>query len=209
MKLLLVEDHRIVREGLRRILTDAFPEASFGEAANATEALAAVEADPWDLVILDISLPSRNGLEVLKDLQRTHPGLPVLMMTMHAEDQYALRSLRAGASGYITKGSGSDQFVAAVTKILAGGKFVSPTLAEHLATVLATDTGRPPHEALSDRELQVLQLLASGLTVKEIGFQLNLSDKTISTYRTRVLEKLQLRTAAQLMRYAIGADLVD
>lgn len=207
--ILLVDDHRIVREGLRRILAEAFPDAIFGEAATATEALLAASRG-WDLVVLDVSLPSRSGLDVLKELRATQPEARVLMTTMYAEEQYALRSLRAGAAGYITKGSGPDEFVAAARKVLEGGKYVSATLAEHLAGTLQTDaSGRPAHERLSDRELQVLRLLATGLSVKEIGHQLHLSDKTISTYRARVLDKLQLRTAAQLMRYAIGANLVD
>jgi two-component system invasion response regulator UvrY len=208
-RILLVDDHRIVRDGLRRILAEALPDATFGEAATATEALVAARSAPWDLVVLDVSLPSRSGLDVLKELRHDRPDARVLMTTMYAEDQYALRSFRAGAAGYITKDSGPDDFVAAVQKVLAGGRYVSPSLAEHLASTLGSDTGRPPHERLSDRELQVLRLLASGLSVKEIGHQLHLSDKTISTYRARVLEKLQLRTAAQLMRYAIGANLVD
>jgi DNA-binding NarL/FixJ family response regulator len=146
---------------------------------------------------------------VLKEIRALRPQLPVLMMTMYAEDQYALRSFRAGASGYITKGSTAEDLVQAVQKLLSGGKYVTPSLAEHLATRLVSDTGKPLHESLSDRELQVLRLLANGMTVKEIGYHLNLSEKTISTYRTRVLEKMNMRTAAQLMRYAIRTDLVD
>jgi two-component system invasion response regulator UvrY len=130
-------------------------------------------------------------------------------MTMYAEDQYALRSFRAGAQGYITKNSATEELIKAVQKLLEGGRYVSPALAEHLATTLTSEAGRPLHEALSDRELQVLRMLASGMSVKEIGFELNLSEKTISTYRTRVLEKMNMRTAAQLMRYAIRTDLVD
>lgn len=209
MKILMVEDHAIVREGFRRVLADVYDDLEFGEASTAPEALARVRAEPWDVVVLDISLPSRSGLDVLKEIRLLRPRLPVLMMTMYAEDQYALRSFRAGASGYITKGSTAENLVQAVQKLVAGGKYVSPALAEHLATRLVSDTGKPLHEALSDRELQVLRLLASGMTVKEIGFHLNLSEKTISTYRTRVLEKMNMRTAAQLMRYAIRTDLVD
>jgi two-component system invasion response regulator UvrY len=210
MRILLVDDHAIVRDGFRRILADAFPDLTCGEAGNAEQALELVRNDKWDVIVLDISMPGRGGLEALKDIQLLRPEVPVLMMTMYPEDQYALRALRSGASGYITKGSAPDDVVEAVKKVLAGGKYVSPTLAEHLATRLVSpDTGRPRHESLSDRELQVLRMLAKGMTVKEIGFDLHLSEKTISTYRTRVLEKMNLRTTAELMRYAIRADLVD
>lgn len=209
MKILMIEDHAIVREGFRRILSDVFEDLVFGEATSAPEGLAQVRADDWDLVVLDISLPSRSGLEVLKEIRALKPGMPILVMTMYAEDQYALRSFRAGASGYITKGSTAQDLVQAVQKVTAGGRYVSPALAEHLATQLVTDTGKPLHESLSDRELQVLRMLASGMSVKEIAYDLNLSEKTISTYRTRVLEKMNMRTAAQLMRYAIRTDLVD
>jgi two-component system, NarL family, invasion response regulator UvrY len=210
MRILVVDDHAIVREGLRRILTDLFPDVECGEAGTAPEALKQVRKGAWDLLILDLSLPGRNGLEVLKEIHRLRPRLPVLVMTMYAVDQYALRSFRAGASGYVTKGSAQEDLVEAIQKLLNGGKYMSSALAEHLATTLFShDTGRPLHEALSDRELQVLRMLANGLTVKEIAFQLKLSEKTISTYRTRVLEKMNMRTAAQLMRYAIRTHLVD
>ena len=209
MKILMLEDHAIVREGFRRILSDVFEDLVFGEAGSAPEGLQRLREDAWDLVVLDISLPKRSGLEVLRDIRAHKPDVPILVMTMYAEDQYALRSFRAGASGYITKGSTADELVGAVRKLLAGGRYVSPALAEHLATRLVTDTGRPLHESLSDRELQVLRMLAKGMAVKEIAFELHLSEKTISTYRTRVLEKMNMRTAAQLMRYAIRTDLVD
>ena len=210
MRVLIVDDHAIVREGLRRILTDVFPDLEVGEAATAPEALKQVRKGTWDILILDLSLPGRNGLEVLKEIHRLRPRLPVLVMTMYAVDQYALRSFRAGASGYVTKGSPPEDVIEAVQKLLAGGKYMTSALAEHLATTLfSRDTGRPLHEALSDRELQVLRMLANGLTVKEIAFQLKLSEKTISTYRARVLEKMNMRTAAQLMRYAIRTHLVD
>src|SRR5688572_956003 len=202
VRILLVDDHAIVREGLRRILSDVFDELVLGEALSGAEALDRVRRSTWDLVILDISLPGRSGLEVLKDLRKLRPRLPVLVMTMYAEDQYALRSFRAGAAGYISKARAPEDLVEAVRKILDGGKYVSPSVAEHLATTLTSDGGRPLHESLSDRELQVLRMLANGMSVKEIGFELNLSEKTISTYRSRVLEKMNMRTAAQLMRYA-------
>lgn len=209
MRILLVDDHAVVRAGFRRILSDVYEDLECGEASNGTDAMAQIRGSTWDLVVLDISLPGRSGLEILKEIRQLRPRLPVLVSTMYAEDQYALRSFRAGASGFVTKGSDPEDLVHAVQKILDGGKYMSPGLAEHLATRLVSDSGRPLHESLSDRELQVLRMLASGMSVKEIGFELNLSEKTISTYRTRILEKMNMRTAAQLMRYAIRTDLVD
>jgi two-component system, NarL family, invasion response regulator UvrY len=210
VRILLVDDHAIVRAGFRRILSDVFEDLECGEASNGAEALALVRRGSWDLAILDISLPGRNGLEILKEIHQLRPRLPVLVSTMYAEDQYALRSFRAGAAGYVTKGSAPEELIQAVQKLLDGGRYVSAALAEHLAVRLVSDdTGRPLHENLSDRELQVLRMLASGMSVKEIGFELNLSEKTISTYRARILEKMKMRTAAQLMRYAIRTDLVD
>ena len=208
MRILMVEDHAIVREGFRRLLLDVYDPLEYGEAGTADEALTLLRGQAWDLVVLDISLPSRSGLELLKEIRGLRPALPILMMTMYAEEQYALRCFRGGASGYITKGSTPAELIVAVQKLIAGGKYMSASLAEHLATRLVSDDGRPLHESLSDRELQVLRLLATGMSVKEIGFQLELSEKTISTYRTRMLEKMNMRTSAQLMRYAIRSELV-
>lgn len=209
MHILLIDDHAVVREGFHRILADVFRDLTVGEASNAQEALAHVRAQPWDLAVLDISLPGRGGLEALEDIHAIQPGLPVLMMTMHAEEHYALRAFRAGAAGFITKGSPRDALVEAVRKVYSGGKYVSPTLAEHLASQLVVDTERPVHEALSNRELQVLRMFGTGLTVKTIGLELKLSVKTISTYRARILEKLDMSTTADIVRYAIRADLAD
>jgi two-component system invasion response regulator UvrY len=209
LRILLVEDHAIVRQGLRRILADVYPDLDCAEASTGIEAVQQVQAGEWDLVICDINLPGRSGLEILRDIHDLRPALPVLMMTMYAEEQYALRAFRAGAAGYITKDSPAEEMVEAVKKVVGGGKYVSRNLAEHLASSLVSDTGRPAHESLSDRELQVLRMLATGMTVKEIGFELHLSEKTVSTYRTRILEKLNMRTTAELMRYAIKANLVD
>jgi DNA-binding NarL/FixJ family response regulator len=209
LNVLLVDDHAVVREGFRRILADVFHDLSVGEASTPHEALSLVRSAAWDLVVLDISLPGRGGLEILGDIHSVRPGLPVLMMTMYAEDQYALRAFRAGAAGYITQGSAPEELVEAVRKVISGGKYVSSALAEQLATHLVSSEGRPLHETLSNRELQVLRMLAAGKSVKEIGFELKLSEKTISTYRARVLEKMNMRTTAELMRYAIRAHLVD
>jgi DNA-binding NarL/FixJ family response regulator len=209
VKILLVEDHAIVREGIRRIVDDELEGVEWGEAGDAREAVAQLGAEAWDLVLLDLGLPGRSGLELVKELHQAHPDLPILVLTMYAEDQYALRCFRAGAVGYVTKQSAPADLVRAIGKVTSGGRYVSPTLAEHLATTLTSDTGQPLHASLSDRELQVLRMLASGMSVKEIAYELDLSDKTISTYRARILEKMNMRTAAQLMRYAIRAHLVD
>jgi len=209
MNILLVEDHHIVREGVRRILVDAFPSVHIGEASSAIEAMARLTDVVWDVVLLDLSLPGRSGLDVLKDIRLAYPRLPVLIMTMHAEDQYALRAFRGGASGYITKGSGAQDLLIALNKVLAGGRYVSADVAEQLVNTLGSLDRRPPHEQLSDRELQVMVRLASGRSVKEIGHELGLSHKTISTYRARLMAKMHLRTGAELVRYALRAGLVD
>lgn len=208
MKILLVDDHTMVRAGFRRILDDALEGASFGEAATSSEALDRVRGADWDVVILDLSLPGRSGLETLKEIHGLRRDARVLVMTMYAEEQYALRAFRAGAAGFITKSSSPDELIAAVQKVAAGGKHVTPTVAERLASSFSDDA-RALHEALSDRELQVLRMLGAGRTVKEIGAELAISVKTVSTYRTRILQKLEMRTTAQLVRYVVGAGLVD
>ena len=208
MKILLVDDHAVVRGGLQRLLAEHHPAAEFVQASTAAEGLAHVTREAWTLVVLDLSMPGRGGLDVLKEMRDVRPGLPVLVMTMHAEEQYALRAFRAGAAGYVTKGSAEEELVVAVEKILGGGKYVSAPLAEVLAGALGGLAARP-HEELSDREFQVLRMIGAGRSVKQIGIDLHLSEKTISTYRTRMLEKLKLETTAELVRYAIVNDLVD
>jgi two-component system invasion response regulator UvrY len=209
--ILLVDDHAVVRRGLRELLGEEFPSAEFGEAASGAEALAQIAKRPWGLVILDVSLPGRDGLEILKEALALRPGVPIMMLSVHAEDQYAIRALRAGASGYVTKETAAEDLTAAVRKILQGGKYVSPRLAEQMVAALATRDGTTQrlHERLSDRELQVLRMLAVGKSVKEIGLELALSEKTISTYRTRIIGKMKMRSNAELMRYALRAGLVD
>ncbi len=209
MKFLIVDDHVVVRAGLRQILEDEFPGASFGEAGSAAAARALVVGEPWDLVLLDISMPGRSGLEALGDLRQTRPRLPVLVLSMHPEAEFALRALKAGASGYLTKQSAAEELIGAVRKALAGGRYITAALAEKLAADIAGDFGPSlPHESLSDRELQTLQLLAAGKAVKEIAAELSLSAKTVSTYRARVLEKLGLRSTVELARYALRHGLV-
>lgn len=208
MRILLVDDHAVVREGVRRLLSDEFSGSLFGEAASGHEALARVAEAAWDLVILDLSLPGRNGLETLKAVMESSPTLPVLVMTMHSEDQYALRAFRSGAAGYLTKDCGPDELFEAVRKVVAGGKYVTSAIAEKLAGSLSA-TAKPLHEQLSDREFQVLRMLAIGKTVTQIGRELNLSEKTISTYRARILDKMAMETTAELVHYAIRNGLVE
>jgi DNA-binding NarL/FixJ family response regulator len=208
MRILLADDHAVVRHGLKQILADEFKRAAFGEARNAQEALDLVWKDNWDVVVLDITMPGRSGLEVLREIKKSKPKLPVLVLSMHPENQFAVRVLKRGASGYMTKESAPEELVGAIKKVLAGGRYVSPSLGEKLATYLASDT-KPVQELLSDREFQVLRLIASGKMVSEIAKELSLSVKTISTYRTRILEKMGLRNNAELMHYAMQHQLVE
>ena len=183
--------------------------AVFGEACNAQEVLKNVREQNWDIVILDITMPDRSGLDVLKELKRERPKLPVLFLSIHPEDQYAVRVLKAGAAGYMTKESAPEELVKAIRKVLRGGKYISPSLAEKLAFDLETDSEKPLHETLSDREYQVMCMIASGKTVKEIAKKLYLSVKTISTHRARILGKMKMKTNAELTHYAIKNRLVD
>lgn len=198
-----------MRHGLKQILADEFRKAGFGEARNAQEALNLVWKENWDVVVLDMSMPGRSGLDVLREIKRSKPKLPVLVLSMHPENQFAVRVLKQGASGYMTKESAPDELVGAIKKVLAGGRYVSTSLAEKLASYVSTDTQKPPQELLSDREFQVLRLIASGKIVSEIAQELALSVKTISTYRTRILEKMGLRNNAELMHYAMQHRLVE
>jgi two-component system invasion response regulator UvrY len=208
--ILLVDDHALLRRGLRDLLAETFPAAQFGEAGSGSEALAEIARVAWSLVLLDLAIPGPDGLEVLKEARVIRPGLRVLVLSVHGEDQYAIRALRAGAVGYVTKETAPEDLTAAVRKVLEGGKYVSPRLAEKMvANLTSGGLDRPLYEGLSDRELQVLRLLAAGKAVKEIGSELALSEKTISTYRARILGKMNMRSNAQLMRYALGVGLVD
>jgi DNA-binding NarL/FixJ family response regulator len=208
MKILLTDDHAVVRRGMKDILAQDFKKAIFGEARNAQEALDLVWKENWDVVVLDITMPGRSGLEVLREIKKSKPRLPVLVLSMHPENQFAVRVLKHGAAGYMTKESAPDELVGAIKKVLAGGRYVSASLAEKLATYVSTDSPKPPQELLSDREFQVLRLIASGKLVSEIAKELSLSVKTISTYRTRILEKMGMRNNAELMHYAMQHDLL-
>ena len=209
VRILVVDDHVIIRQGLKQILAEAFSKAVFGEANNGNEALEQIEKQLWDVVLLDITMPGKGGLDVLKQIVSAQPNLAVLVLSMHPEDQYALRALKSGAAGYLTKNIASEEVVGAVKKVLAGGKYVSAALAEELAANLNTPAVSAPHETLSDREFQVMRLIALGKGVKEIGFELSLSVKTISTYRTRLLQKMKLKTNAEIIRYAMHEKLVE
>ncbi|HEV8577951.1 MAG TPA: response regulator transcription factor [Thermoanaerobaculia bacterium] len=202
-RILLVDDHTVVRQGLKQILGETAEALDFGDAANGAEALQQARSGEWDLVVLDMSLPDRSGLDVLKELRQIRPRLPVLVLSMHPEEQLAVRALRAGAAGYVTKRTAAADIATAVNRVLAGGRYVSPALAERLAAELRAGDGKAPHETLSDREYQVFRLLAAGHTVKHIGGQLRLSPQTVSTHRSRILEKMGLSTNAELTQYAI------
>jgi two-component system invasion response regulator UvrY len=209
IRLLIADDHPVVREGLRRIVADHPELEVVGEAVNGDEVLPLLRRLPADVVLLDIAMPGPGFLQVLEHLRVEHPSVAVLVLSVHPEDQYAVRALRSGAAGYLTKDHSPEQLVDAIRKVHRGGKYVSPTLAERLATDLATAGARHArHELLSHREYEVLCLLGSGRTVKEISEELRLSPKTISTYRARVLEKMQATTNADLVRYASQHGLI-
>jgi two-component system invasion response regulator UvrY len=204
----IVDDHAILLRGLKEILEREFRDVSIGGAGTAEQALTQLDAENWDLVILDITMPGRSGVDVLRHLKALRPKLPVLVLSMHPEDQYGKRVLKAGASGYMNKESAPEELIKAVRKLLSGGRYVSPTLAETLAVDLDRDDGTPGHERLSDREFEVLRKIASGKTVGQIAQELHLSVPTVSTYRARILEKMGMSNTAELIRYALSHRLV-
>ena len=208
IKILIADYHPIVRRGLHQILAEQPDMAVLGEAQNAQELLELARRADWDVVVLYISMPDRGGLEALKELKALRPGAAVLVLSIHPEDQYAGRALKAGAAGYLTKDSAPEELVKAIRKVLAGGKYVSPSFAEMLALRLDAGLAKPLHEALSDREYQVLCLIASGKTVSQIAAELALSVKTVSTYRGRILEKMNMQSNAELTRYTIQNGLI-
>ena len=205
MKFLVADDHAIVRKGLVQILHEEFPEAEVTEVSNSNKVLEEVSRQTWDVILLDISMPGRNGIETLKQIRANGIKAPILMLSMHPEDQYAVRVLKAGASGFLNKESATEELLVAVRKVLSGRKYISSAVAEKLAE---TTGEKNAHELLSDREMQVLQHIASGKTVSEIAEEIALSVNTISTYRTRILEKLDLNNNAELTRYALDNNLV-
>jgi two-component system invasion response regulator UvrY len=209
IKILIADDHPIVRRGLKQILAEEPDLAVAGEAQSSQEVLDLVRKRDWNVVVLDITMPGRGGLEILREIKKERPKLPVLILSMHPEDQYGVRALKAGAAGYMTKESAPEKLVQAIRKIMKGGKYVSPTLAEKLVLDLEKDTPEAPHETLSDREHQVMCMIASGKTVSEIAKDLFLSVKTISTYRSRILKKMKMKNNAELTHYAMKHRLVQ
>lgn len=209
IRVVIADDHAILREGLKQVLAEEKDIEVIGEAQNGNEAIKLAGSKEFDVLLLDISMPDRNGMEVLKHIRRDNTKLAVLMLSMHREDQYAMRCLKAGASGYLSKQSASTELVNAIHTVAKGKKYISGEVAQMLANQVTTPTEKPLHETLSDREFQTLTMIASGLTVTEIADKLSLSVKTISMYRARLLEKMQLRHNAELTHYAIKNNLVD
>jgi DNA-binding NarL/FixJ family response regulator len=208
-RVLIADDHEIVRHGLRDILTTRLGKVALSEAKDAGETINLLIKEDWDLVLLDINMPGRDGLEVLAEAKRLRPKTPVLVLTAYPEEQFALRSFKLGASGYLTKQSATDELITAVKRVLAGGKYVTASLAERLAVSLGGSDDQAPHEALSNRELQVLRLIAAGKSIKETAAELALSEKTVATYRTRISEKAGLKTNVEIVRYALKHGLVE
>ena len=209
IRALVADDHAVVRRGVKELLTDSGEVAVLGEAASGRDVLEHVRREDWDVCVLDINLPDQSGFDVLQTLKVERPDLPVLILTICSEDQFAVRALRAGAAGYLTKESAPEELVGAVRKVVAGGRYISASLAERLAMRVGDSTEAPAHEALSDREFQVLRMLATGQTTSQAAEALHLSVKTISTYRARILEKLNLRTNADLVLYAARNGLIE
>ena len=209
IRVLIVDDHAIVRRGLRQIVAETGDIVVNGEAETGSQAIKTARQEDFDVMLLDISLPDKNGIEVLKQIKKEQPKLAVLMLSMHGEREFAVRALKAGASGYLTKQSAPAQLVTAIRHVAAGKKYVSPALAEELANAMGVDTEKPLHETLSDREFQTLRLIASGKTLSGMSAELCLSPKTISVYRSRLLEKLKLKNNSDLIRYAIKNRLAD
>lgn len=208
LRILLADDHAVVRQGVKQILTNSINQVVFGEAQNGHEIRELINKETWDIVVLDLAIPDGNGMEVLKQIKHNRPNLPVLILSMFPEDQYALRAIKAGAAGYLNKESAPEELVQAINKILQGGEYVSITLAEQLIHYARHEEDLPLHKYLSDREYQVLCMIASGKEVKEIANELSLSVKTISTYRARLLLKMKMKTNAELTYYAIQNGLI-
>jgi two-component system, NarL family, invasion response regulator UvrY len=209
IRVLVVDDHSIVREGWRQLLDKTDNIRVKGEAADAGEAFDAVNKGRWDVVIVDLNLPDRSGIDLLKDIKRVHSKLPVLILSVHPEEEYGIRVLRAGAAGYLNKAAAPDELVTAVRKVCAGGRYISLAMAELLAFRLDEDAEASPHDVLSDREYQVMCMMAMGKAGVDIAAELNLSPKTISSFRTRILEKMNLKTNADIIRYALRNNLVE
>lgn len=207
-RFLIADDHTVVRRGLKQILMEAFPSALVEDVCDAEDLLKKVIREQWDVVITDISMPGRSGLEVLQQIRLDHPKLPMLVLSVHSEDQYAIRVLKAGASGYLNKDSAPEELVKAIHQLLLGKKYITANIAEKLASTLDQDAEKMPHEYLSDREFEVMKLLAAGRAVSEIAEKISLSVTTVSTYRARIMTKMNLKTNADLTLYAIEHKLL-
>ena len=209
LRVLLVDDHKILRRGLRGLIEEEHPRAEFGEAENSQTALEQIYSGKWDLVLLDVNIPGRSGLDVLQEIKQVTPETPVIVISAYPEEEFAVRALKLRAAGYLTKSCVADELKPAMRKVLSGGRYVTASLAERLADSLGSDLKGPLHERLSNRELQVLRLVAVGRSLKEIAAELSLSEKTIGTYRRRIAEKMGLSTNVELARYALQAGIVD
>ena len=209
LRFVMADDHPVVLKGLKDILSESFNKATIDETTTGYGLLRKVQNNRYDLVLLDISLPDINGLEVLKEIKKTKPKLPVLIISMYLEEQYALRAMKAGAQGYVTKRSASDELVLAVRKILSGKRYISPAFAEKMLYDFESDAEKPPHESLSDRELQVLCMIGKGKAVNQIAEELHVSANTVRTYRTRILDKIGVKGTSKLIHYALMHGLAE
>lgn len=208
MRILIADDHAIVRRGLKQIILEEFPSAVIGEVSDSSELVKKAILESWDVVLSDLHMPGRGGLDALKQIKQAFPNLPVLIMSMYPEDQYAVRVLKAGASGYLSKTSIHDELINAIRAVSLGKKFITPALAEHIVDAFHKNNEEFPHKMLSDREFEVFKLLASGKAVSEIAQELSLSSTTVSTYRSRILEKMKMRSNTDLVRYAVENNLI-
>ena len=208
IKVLIADDHAIVRKGLKQLIEEEYPTAVIGEVDNAESLTKRISSTPWDVVICDLNMPGRSGLDALKQIKQSFPHMPVLIMSMYPAEQYAIRALKAGASGYLSKDSIHDELIGAVKAILNGRKFITPLVAEMLLNDFALSSNQPPHTLLSDREFEVLKLLGSGKTISEIALKLSLSKTTVSTFRARILKKITAKSNAEIARYAIEHGLI-
>jgi len=209
LKVLIIDDHPLVRRGLRETIQEEFSTAEVGQASDSQSGIESVWRENWDVILLDIAMPGRSGLDILKEIKQERPKTPVLILSTYSEDQFAIRALKSGADGYLTKDVLGQELVAAIKRVLAGGKYIRASLAEKLASYLDVDASKPLHHTLSDREYQVMRMIACGQTPKEIASELSLSIKTVSTFRSRVLKKMMMKNNAELMRYAMENGLVD
>jgi two-component system invasion response regulator UvrY len=203
LRILVVDDHALIRRGLRQVIGEGWKDAVVGEARNASEALEQIYTKKWDVVVADITMPGRSGLDLLREIKAANPKLPVIILSVHAEEELGVRAIKAGAAGYVSKESAPDQLVEAIRKVLAGGRYIGPKLAEKIAQYIGSDIEKPLHETLSDREYEVLCMIGEGKTPTEIAKSLSLSVKTVSTYRSRIMAKMKVKTTPELIRYAI------